>query len=406
MSARIYNKISFVAACALLAGSAAAQTAVRGDLVYTMAGEPIDNGVVLIEDGLIESVGPSNEVDVPDGYEVREAAVVTPGLVDARNVVGLAGMYNVPADQDQLDETKPIQPSLRALDAYNAREDLVAWVRSLGVTTMNAGPAPGALISGQTMIVKTTGETVDQAAVRPGAMMAFTLGPGVSRHFDSPGTRSKGMALVRQAFADAQAYARKKENAGEDEKPDVDLGKEALLDVLSGEMPALVSANRAHDITAALRLAEEYDLNMILSGAAEAYLVLDEIAAAGVPVILHPTMTRPAGQSANAAFDTAAKLKDAGIPFAIQSGYESYVPKTRVVLFEAAIAAANGLSKQEALASITRGAAEILGMGDRIGSLEKGKEADLVLFDGDPFEYTTHVCTVIIGGRVASDECR
>lgn len=390
----------------LVTAPALSQTAVRGDLVYTMDGAPISDGVVLVNNGRIERVGPAGEVDIPSEYEVRDAAVVTPGLIDARNVVGLAGMYNQPSDQDQLDKSEPIQPDLRALDAYNAREDLVAWIRGLGVTTVNTGPAPGALVSGQTMIVKTAGDTVDQAAVRPGAMMAFTVGPSVSRNFDSPGTRSKGVALLRQSLSDAQAYGRKKDNADEDKEPEVDLGKEALLKVLDGEMPALVTANRAHDITTALRLAEEFGLDMILSGGAEAYLVLDEIKAAGVPVILHPTMARPSGARANAAFDTAAKLQEAGIPFAIQGGYESYVPKTRVVLFEAAVAAANGLSRSEALAAVTSSAATILGIDDRVGSLKEGKEADLVLFDGDPFEYTTHVCTVIVAGEVVSDECR
>ncbi len=406
MKYMILNCILSAFLAVIATAPAFAQTAVRGELVYTMAGAPIENGVVLVSDGRIERVGPAAEVDVPEGYDVLEAAVVTPGLIDARNVVGLAGMYNQPSDQDQLDESEPIQPDLRALDAYNAREDLVAWLRSLGVTTMNTGPAPGALVSGQTMIVKTVGDTVEQAAVRPGAMMAFTLGSGVSDHFDSPGTRSKGMALIRQALLDARAYGRKKEKSDEDKTPDVDLGKEALLRVLAGEMPALITANRAHDITSALRLAEEFGLDLILSGAAEAYLVLDEIRGAGVPVILHPTMARPAGERSGAAFDTAAKLRDAGIPFAIQGGYESYVPKARVVLFEAAIAASNGLSRSEALAAVTSSSAAILGIDDRVGSLEAGKEADLVLFDGDPFEYTTHACTVIVAGEVASDDCR
>lgn len=400
------NRILCVVLALSVTVPALAQQAVLGELVYTMNGPPISDGVVLVRDGRIERVGPADEVAVPSEYEVREAAVVTPGLIDARNVVGLAGLYNQEADQDQLDKTAPIQPDIRALDAYNAREDLVAWLRGLGVTTMNTGPAPGALISGQTMIVKTTGDTVDQAAVRPGAMMTFTIGSGVSDNFDSPGTRSKGMSLIRQALLDARAYGRKMEKADDDKKPDVDLGKEALVKVLNDETPALVTANRAHDLSAALRLADEFGFDMILSGAAEAYLLLDEIKAAGVPVILHPTMARPAGERANAAFDTAAKLRDAGIPFAIQGGYESYVPKTRVVLFEAAIAAANGLSRSQALAAVTSNAAGILGIDDRVGTLEAGKDADLVLFDGDPFEYATHVCAVFVAGEVVSDECR
>ena len=175
--------------------------------------------------------------------------------------------------------------------------------------------------------------------------------------------------------------------------------------MLSGEVAAIVAAHRAHDILTALRLAEEFDLRMILSGGAEAYLVTDELRAAEVPVILHPTMARAGGETQNATFETAALLRDAGVPVAIQSGYEAYVPKTRVVLFEAAVAAANGLGKDDALHAVTLAPAQILGISDRVGSIAEGKDADLVLYDGDPFEYTSHVCTVIIDGEIAVGEC-
>jgi imidazolonepropionase-like amidohydrolase len=150
-------------------------------------------------------------------------------------------------------------------------------------------------------------------------------------------------------------------------------------------------------------VAKEFDIRIILDGAAESYLVTDQVKAANVPVILHATMTRPGGEAENLSMETAATLRKAGIPVALQSGYESYVPKTRVVLFEAAVAAANGLSFAEALGTVTIEAARILGMADRVGSLEAGKDADLALFDGDPFEYTSHVTAVLIDGRVVSD---
>ena len=134
--------------------------------------------------------------------------------------------------------------------------------------------------------------------------------------------------------------------------------------------------------------------------------MLDEIKAAGVSVILHPTMARLGGETRGASLETAAKLADAGIRFAIQSGYEPYVPKTRVVLFEAAVAAANGLGFERALNAVTIDAARIVGVADRVGSLEPGKDADLVVYDGDPFEYTSHVCKVIVGGVLVSEECR
>jgi len=378
---------------------AQAQRAVRADTLYTMTGdEPIVDGVVLIEGATIAEVGPTSEVDVPSGVPVHEATVATPGLIDPRGTVGVSGLENVPANQDQLDTSAPIQPHLRAIDAYNPREDLVGFVRQLGITTVHTGHAPGALVSGQTATFSTTGGTVGQALRDSITTVAFTLGPDAQARFESPGTRSKGVAMLRQKLMDARA-------AMGEEGPTTDLGQATLQKVLSGEVPALITAHRAHDIQAALRLQEEFGFDLILDGAAEAYLVADEIAAADVPVILHPTMTRPSGTSENAAFTTAATLHEAGVPVAIQSGWEPYVPKTRVVLYEAAIAAANGLPRRAALASITRVPAQVLGL-DGVGTLAPGQVADLALFDGDPFEYTTHVCTVLSGGEVVSDECK
>lgn len=383
----------------MFAAPADAQVAIRGATVYTMAGTAISDGVVLIRDGRIERVGDASTVDVPAEYEVLEAAVVTPGLIDAHSVVGLAGIYNEEHDQDQLDTSDPIQPALRAVDAYNPREDLVEWLRDLGVTTIHTGHGPGALISGQTMVVKTHGTTIDDVLVDSAAMVAMTLGEGVERNFEKPGTRAKSVAMLREALLDAQAYA------GTDDG-DRDLGKEVLAAALRREIPMLITAQRATEIMSALRLADEFGLDLVLDGGAEAYLLIDEIRDAGVPVILHPTMVRAGGETENVTFETAARLREAGIPVALQSGFEGYVPKTRVVLFEAALAAANGLTFEEALATITIDAARILGVDDRVGSLREGNDGDVVLFDGDPFEYTSHVCGVVIGGDVVSRECK
>ena len=153
----------------------------------------------------------------------------------------------------------------------------------------------------------------------------------------------------------------------------------------------------------ALRIADEFDINIVLDGASESYLLIDEIKAAGVPVILHPAMARAWGEKENLSFTTAAKLINAGIPTAYQSGYESYVPKTRVVLFEAGITLAHGVSFEQALAAVTIESAKILGIADRVGSLEVGKDGDLALYDGDPFEYTSHAVGTIIEGVLVSD---
>lgn len=393
----------------VIAAPATAQVAVRADTLYTMAGAPIVGGVVLIgHDGRIKEVGPASRVRIPRGMKTLSARIVTPGLVDAHTVVGLAGALNYNHDQDQLETSSPIQPELRAVDAYDARERLVEWVRTFGVTTMHTGHGPGALMSGQTMVVKTRGISVREALVDSATMVAMTLGPSVENNFrgKSPGTRAKSMAMLRAVFLKAQDYARKRAQADSTKRPAQDLELEAVAAVLDGRMPALITAQQMTDIQDALRLQREFGFRLVLDGAAESYMLLDEIKAAGVPVILHPSMIRNTGDAQSASLETAAKLINAGIPVALQSGYEGYVPKTRVVLFEAAVAAANGLTWEQALATITSSAAKVIGQDGRVGSLEPGKDGDLVLFDGDPFEYTSHVCAVVIEGQVVSEGCR
>jgi imidazolonepropionase-like amidohydrolase len=388
------------------AGPASAQLAVRGETVHTMAGPPISDGVVLIRDGRIERVGPAAQVAVPKEYREVRARVVTPGLVDARTVVGVAGYLNQPHDQDQIERSSPMQPELRAVDAYNAEERLVEWVREFGVTTMHTGHGPGALISGQTMVVKTAPAATSTAVLVPEAMVAATLGQaGLADQGRAPGTRAKAVAMLRAELVKAREYADRLEGP-EERRPARDLRLDSLAGVVRGQTPLLVTAHRAVDILAALRVAREFDIRLVLDGAAEAHLLVEEIKAAGVPVIVHPTMFRATGETENLTQEAAAILRRAGIPTALQSGYEGYVPKTRVVLFEAALAAARGLGFDDALASITIDAARLLGVEGRVGSIEPGKDGDLALFDGDPFEYTSHVVGVVIDGQVVSETVR
>jgi imidazolonepropionase-like amidohydrolase len=448
-----------------------AQIAVRGETVHTMAGEPLTNGVILISaNGKIEAVGAASQVTIPANYRVISAKIVTPGLIDAHTVIGLNGYLNQPHDQMALDASAPMQPELRAIDAYNPEEKLIEWVRGLGVTTLHTGHQPSALVSGQTMIVKTAGRTVEEATLVPTAMIAVTIGDSaLAGQGRSPGTRAKQAAMLRAELIKAQEVVRRAEasrsnqptqtqtttatrptNArNNDNSPNVsnpnslatnpppgtgtataatpaaqttqttqttqtsaasnvvtDLRGDMMQRVARREIPLLITAQRAQDIMTALRIAKEFDIRIVLDGAAESHLVLDEIKASGFPVVVHPTMARAGGETENMSMETASKLKRAGIPFALQSGFEGYVPKTRIVLFEAAIAAANGLSQRDALASVTIDAARLLGLDGRIGSLAVGKDADLAMFDGDPFEYTTHCVGTIINGKIVSEIVR
>lgn len=405
--------------CVLPIAPATAQIAVKAKTLHTMNGAPIQDGVVVIgTDGKIRAVGPASRVNIPSGATVLETEVATPGLVDVRSTLGLSGAYNSNVgpvrDQDQLETSSPIQPELRAIDAYNAREELIAYARGFGVTTIHTGHGPGALISGRTMVVKTRGDSVEEALIEPAKMVAVTLGR-LDSEFSSPGTRAKSVAMLRGALMDAQEYldkqkkaAEKAENAedGEEDKggsgPPRDLRKETLAKVLEGEITMMVQANSAVDIAGALRLQKEFGFDMVIDGGAEAYLLLDEIKEAGVPVFVHPARAR----IQNKTFEIAKILEDAGIPFAVQTGHEGYVPKTRVLIFEVAHYAAHGLSAQNALAAVTIDSAKLLGLDDRIGSLEVGKDGDVVMFTGDPFEYLTQVCGVLIEGEVVSDACR
>ncbi len=385
----------------VLLSTAPAQVAVRGDTVHPVSGPPITDGVVVVQDGRITAIGPAASTPIPEGLRVLRAAVVTPGLIDAHSVIGLAGYLNQDQDQDQLERSAATQPELRALDAYNPRERLVEWVRGFGVTTLHTGHAPGALVPGQTIVVKTRGNSVEAALLDDYAALAVTLGSGgLGREGKSPGTRGKDVAMLRSLLTKARGYAAKRDAADGDKQPDVDLRLEALLPVLAGEVPLLVTAHRQLDIQSALRLREEFGFKLLLDGGAEAHQMLDALRAAEVPVIAHAPLARHRGDLQNATFELGALLEGADIPFAYQSGYESYVPKTRVVLFEAAIGAAHGLGFDGALRAITLAPARILGLADRIGSLEVGKDGDLALYDGDPFEYTSHCVATVIEGEV------
>ena len=383
-----------------------AQIAVKAEVIYPVSGMPLRNAVVLLKNGKIENIGSAESIVIPSGYKVIEAKVVTPGLVDARTLVGISGSYNIPVDQDQLEKSSPIQPDLRAIDAYNPDEVLVKFVRDNGVTTIHTGHGIGALVSGQTMIAKTKPGTVESVTIVPLSMLAMTIGPSVSGSFPSPGTRAKQMAMIRTELIKTQAYIKKQQDKDSTKRPAIDLKMDILAKLLKGEIKALITANKKDDIMNAIRLQQEFNLKLVLDGAAEAYLLIDEIKAAKAEIILHATMARNGGDMVNMTRESAAILTAANIPISIESGYESYVPKTRLILAEAAQAVAYGLSFDDALKCITYNPAKLLGIDNRVGSLEKGKDADLVLYNGDPFEYLTKVCTVIIDGEVVSENCK
>jgi len=403
------------------APSSRAQTlVVDAATLHPVAGPALDDGRVLVRDGVIERVGPAAEIPVPEGARRLEAAVVTPGLIDAHTSAGLSGLYNVLADQDQDETSGPDQAPLRALDAFNPDEPLVRHLLEHGITLVQTGPGPANPVAGQAGIFRTHGRVADAMAVRPVSALVLNLGETPKEVYaprnERPTTRMGTAALIRGALLEGREYAAARgraEAAGEGggffgggddegpEPPDRDLRKEALARAAAGDLPAIFVAHRADDLLTAIRIAREYNLRFALSGATEGWLVADALRAAGAPVLLGPVMERVAGpETLNASYANAARLAEAGVRIALRSCFEAYVPKNRVVLFEAGVAAAHGLGFEAALRTVTLGAAEVLGVDDRFGSLEPGKAADLVLFDGDPFEYTSHVTHVVVEGEV------
>ena len=418
MTKRIFTLITCLSVVVASPSLSRAETlAVRAKKIVTAAGRTIEDGTILCINGKIKAVGKANEIAVPTDAKIVEGEFAMPGMVDVRTCVGLSGILNIKHDSDQLENSSPLQPELRAIDAYNAREELVEYIRNFGVTTVHTGHAPGELISGQTLITKTIGNSVEESLLIDGRAIAATLGEASTKSGkQSPGTRGKQMAMLRALFIEAQEYRKKLAKAAEPKPEDSkdkdkasepvsrNLKLETVVEVLNGKKALLITADRAQDIATAIRFAEEFQIKLWLDSAADAHMMIPQIKSAGITVLLHPSMSRASGEKENLSFQTASKLQAAGIPFAIQGGYEAYVPKVRVVLFEAAVAVAHGLSFDAAIESITISPAKILGIQDRVGSIEVGKDADIAIFDGDPFEYTSHCTGVVINGKQVSSE--
>jgi imidazolonepropionase-like amidohydrolase len=417
MKRLILRSILLSCAIALLSHNVVAQKiAIVAGKLYTMgAGAQGQPGVVLIDNGKVTAVHGGSSA--PAGYTVMRAAYVTPGLVDSKTTAGISGAYNVPADQDEDERTDPNTADVRAMDSFNPREMLLLYINTYGTTTVQAAPGITNPIAGQAGIFKTVGPktvgpTVEQLAVKPVSAIVFNLGESpkafYGTHNKAPTTRMMTAAIIRKALLETQAYQKKwtEWNAGDKKDPSKapakDMKMEAISMALRGEVPAIFNAYRADDIDTAIRLAQEFKLKLILSSVTEGYLEAPLIKQSGAAALVGPTLQRSASmETENVSLEDPAILAQAGVPVAIMTGFEGYVPKNRVLLFEAAVAAANGMGFEGALRASTIESAKILGIDNRVGSLEPGKDADVVLYDGDPFEYTSHVTAVLVNGKVS-----
>ena len=398
-------------------GAAAQVTAESSDFVvlagrvHTVAQGTLTDAAVLVRNGRIQWVGPRNQLQAPANVGVITAAEVTPGLIDAHSVVPLSGEYNIPADQDADELSSPNQADVRVLDGFNPSEPLLRFLLEQGVTVVHACPGRANVIGGTTGVFQTHGRQAESMILRFPHAMLFNLGNAPKATYreqrQQPGTRMGTAALIRNALTTARNALNKQQHAArqaaDQQAPPLerDLKNEALGRVLSGKLRVMFCAHRADDLHTALRLVREFKLRATLALATEGYLIRDTLREAGLPIVVHPAMQRVGDpETYNSFLGNAAALQQAGLRIAVGSAVEGYVPKTRVIRHEAAIAMVHGLGFQSALRSITLDAARILEIDKTHGSIEAGKQADLVLYDGDPFEHATHVTHVVVGGKL------
>lgn len=391
-------------------------TAVVGARVLTGAGPEIENGIVLIEGGKIKAVGKAGEVAVPGGARIVDAAgrVVTPGLVDSHSHLGLGSSGGVTEDNEM---SGPVTPELRIIDSIHPEglgPDESQFRRALaeGVTTVVVRPGSGNVIGGQSAVLKLRGGTVDDMAILFPADMKMALGR--KGYYASKGvmpTTKMGAAyLARKALVEASEYGgaleRYEKAKAKDPKaapPPRDLGKEALLKVVRREIPVHIHVHSSDDIMTAVRLSEEFGfLRLSLGHAAEAYKVAGELARRGVVVVVGPQMT--AYDDDGRLVNLAGYLSDRGVQVDIMT--DADVVQQSFLRYQAAVAVKYGMDPARALRAITLNPAKTMGLGSRIGSLEPGKDADLVVFDGDPFDVATRTLTVYIDGRIAYEAGR
>jgi len=378
---------------------------IKNGKVYTMADKVYDKGDILIENGRIVAVG--ENLEAPEDAEVIDAGgrLVMPGMIDAHCHLGMWEDAIGFEGADGNEAVDPVTPQLRAIDSINPMDRTFEEAREGGITTVCTGPGSANVIGGTFATIKTYGNRIDDMIVKEPAAMKIAFGENPKRVYSerktSPTTRMATAAILREQLFKARAYNEKLRRAEQDpdKKPEFDMKMEALIKVINREIPLKAHAHRADDIFTALRIAKEFDVDITLDHCTEGHLIADELAREGKYIINGPHLTeRSKHELKNKTFKTPAELCRAGIKFSITTDHPvipiQYLPVC------AGLAARDGLDELEALKAITINAAEILGLKDRLGSLEKGKDADIVIFDGHPFELTSQTYMVLIDGKV------
>jgi imidazolonepropionase-like amidohydrolase len=374
-----------------------------GAKLLTIAGPEIDDGVLVVEGGKIVAVGPAADVQIPADAERHDlkGKVVMPGLVDTHSHIG------GPAGGDG---TAAINPDCRVIDAINVRDTGLKKARAGGITTVNVMPGSGHLLSGQTVYLKLRdGGTIDDLIIRnsdgsAAGGMKMANGTNSIRAAPFPGTRSKSAALVREQYVKAIEYRDKvKRAAGDPAKlPPRDLGMEGLIEVLDGKRVVHFHTHRHDDILTALRLQKEFGFRLVLHHVSEGWKIADQIAAAKVPcsvIVIDSPGGKP--EAEDMTFRTGAVLDQAGVLVGFHT--DDGITDSRLFLRSAALAVRAGMSREHALFAMTQAGAIMLDLKDRVGTLEKGKDADFIVLTGDPFSVYTHVQQTYVEGKRVFD---
>ena len=375
--------------------------AIENALIYTMAGEVIENGVILYDGGKIVEVGA--DVKIPEGAEVIDAGghLVTPGFIDAHCHIGLAEEAIRFEGQDYNEIIDPITPQLRAIDAINPMDEAFMLARNGGVTTAVTGPGSANVVGGTFVAIKTYGDRVDNMIIKYPVAMKIAFGENPKFCYNaqnkSPTTRMATASLLRETLFKARNYFEKKEK-GED--VDFDMKYEAFIPVFKKEIPLKSHAHRADDIFTSLRIAKEFDLDITLDHCTEGHLIVDELVKEGKPAIVGPTFgNKSKFELKNKSFTTPGVLNKAGMKIAINT--DSPVIPLESLPMCAALAVNAGLDIMEAFKAVTINAAEITGIADRVGSIEVGKDADIVIWSKNPLNTIDYeVLYTIIDGEV------
>ena len=371
-------------------------TAITGGTIVTVSGERIPNGTLLMRDSTIVAIGAS--VAIPEGAVRIDATgkIVTPGFINASAQVGLIEV-SLGTGTQEIGVGREVAASFNVAEGINPASVLIPVTRVEGITSALLVPQ-GSFVAGQSVFANLAGETMEAMIVKSPVAMHVTLDE--SSRGAGGGARAGTLARLRRLLEDAREYARRRADFDRGQMRELSAPAaelEALQPVLAGRLPLVVTAHRVFDIRSALRLGREFNLRLILSGAGEGWQIADEIARAQVPVLMVPLANIPSFNALGARYENAARMAAAGVRLAIVSGDGQH--NARLIRQEAGNAVSYGLPYDAALRAVTLGPAEILGVADRTGSLQVGRFADVVVWSGDPFEFSTAVEHVFIRGR-------